>query len=239
MFKINTALVTGGTKGLGHALTLALAKQGAHVFTTGRNADAIESLQTLAREESLSIDVLRSDVSSWEDNQMLAKHIEESERSLDLVIHNASILGPRVTLQEYPVEQFEKVMEINVNGPFMLTKLLLPHITDGGCIQMMSSGVGNQGRAEWGAYCISKFATEGMGQILAAELRERQIRVHIIDPGSMRTEMRAKAYPQEDPNTLITPAENTKVFLWLATQGGLETSGQRYKAKELREELGD
>ena len=66
MFKINTALVTGGTKGLGHALTLALAKQGAHVFTTGRNADAIASLQTLAREESLSIDVLRSDVSSWD-----------------------------------------------------------------------------------------------------------------------------------------------------------------------------
>jgi len=104
----------------------------------------------------------------------------------------------------------------------------------GASIVNVVSGVSVEGRAEWGAYSVSKFGIEGLTQILAAELEERGIRANAVDPGGMRTEMRAAAYPEEDPMTRITPEENTDVFLYLASDESKGAAGQRFKAQEFR-----
>jgi NAD(P)-dependent dehydrogenase (short-subunit alcohol dehydrogenase family) len=105
---------------------------------------------------------------------------------------------------------------------------------EGGSIVNVVSGVSVEGRPEWGAYSVSKFGVEGLTQILASELEDRGIRVNAVDPGGMRTGMRAAAYPDEDPMTRITPEENTDVFLYLASDDSRGVTGRRFKAQEFR-----
>jgi NAD(P)-dependent dehydrogenase (short-subunit alcohol dehydrogenase family) len=124
------------------------------------------------------------------------------------------------------------VLEANLTGPFLLTKAVIPYMPKGGSIINITSGVSIEGRPRWGAYSVSKFGLEGLTQVLAAELEEHRIRVNSVDPGSMRTEMRAAAYPDEDPTTLTTPEENTYVFLYLASDESRNVTGERFKAKE-------
>ena len=103
---------------------------------------------------------------------------------------------------------------------------------EGGSIINVVSGVSVEGRAEWGAYSVSKFGIEGLTQILASELGQSGVRVNAVDPGGMRTDMRAAAYPEEDPQTRITPEENTAVFLYLASDESINVTGERFKAQE-------
>ena len=225
------ALVTGGSRGLGRALSLALARSGFVVYATGRNPAPLELLQTFAAEDGLAIVGVRSDIASSTDNQALVEMLEADVGRLDLVVHNASLLGPRVSLSDYPSEAFEAVMAANANGPYDLTRKLVPLLGSGACIQFVTSGVGVVGKAGWGAYSVSKFALEGMAQIWAEELKEVGVRVFVIDPGSMRTQMRAEAFPMESPEALIAPEANVNPFLWLAKEGGIEQSGERFKAQ--------
>jgi NAD(P)-dependent dehydrogenase (short-subunit alcohol dehydrogenase family) len=113
-----------------------------------------------------------------------------------------------------------------------VSKAAIPYLSDGASIINVVSGVSVEGRAEWGAYSVSKFGMEGLNQILAAELAERGVRVNAVDPGGMRTDMRAAAYPEEDPQTRITPEENTAVFLYLASDESRDVTGERFKAQE-------
>src|SRR4051794_40050296 len=108
---------------------------------------------------------------------------------------------------------------------------------EGGSIINVTSGVSIEGRPEWGAYSVSKFGLEGLTQILAAELKDRGIRVNSVDPGGMRTEMRALAYPEEDPQTRITPEENTSVFLYLASDKSRDITGERFKAQDFQQTI--
>jgi len=234
MSQSKVAVITGGTKGLGKALSFAFAKRGWKVFTTGRNTPNILALREEATKEKLPIQVIQSDVSSLTDNQALAKHIKKEVGGIDLLVHNASILGPRLTLEDYAPETFEKVLAINTTGPFHLTQALLPLLKDNAAVQFVTSGVGIVGKAKWGAYSVSKFGLEAIAQIWAAELKERGVRVYTIDPGSMRTDMRAQAYPEEDPNTLITPEDNIACFISLAEEASLAVSGERFKAKSFK-----
>jgi NAD(P)-dependent dehydrogenase (short-subunit alcohol dehydrogenase family) len=127
------------------------------------------------------------------------------------------------------------VLEANLTGSFLLTKAVIPHMPEGGSIVNITSGVSIEGRPRWGAYSVSKFGMEGLTQILAAELEDRGIRVNSVDPGSMRTEMRAAAYPNEDPNTLITPEENIDIFLDLISDESKGVTGERFQAKEFQQ----
>ncbi len=223
------ALVTGGTRGLGRALTLDLARRGCRVFATGRSEAGLEALARDAG--ALPVVPLRADASDVADNAAVAARVAE-EGGLDVLIHNAGVLGPRVPIADYPPEEFSRVLAINTFGPFDLSRQLIPHLRPGASVQLLTSGVSIEGRACWGAYSVSKFALEGLAQILAAELRERGIRVNAVDPGSMRTPMRAAAYPEEDPMTLVTPEENTACFLWLALEADLSVSGRRFRARD-------
>ncbi len=229
------AVVTGASKGLGKALALAYVKEGAKVVVNSRSE---ESIRPVAEEvEKLGGEVLAvaADVSTKEGAGKLVSETVECFGSIDILVNNAGILGPRVAIEEYPEDEWKAVIEANVNGPFLVSKAAAPHMRSGGSIVNVVSGVSVEGRAEWGAYSVSKFGLEGLSQILAAELEERGVRSNAVDPGGMRTEMRAAAYPDEDPMSRVTPEENTAVFIYLASDESKGVSGQRFKAQEFKD----
>jgi NAD(P)-dependent dehydrogenase (short-subunit alcohol dehydrogenase family) len=152
---------------------------------------------------------------------------------VSVLVHNAGLLGPRVPLSEYPPDVFAQVMAVNVFGPFDLTRQLLPLLGPGATIEFVSSGAGTGPRERWGAYNVSKIAVEGLGGIFARELAGRDVRVYLVDPGPMRTGMRARAYPDEDPATLDLPDARAGVFVWLAESPDAPPSGTRVDAREI------
>jgi len=227
-------VVTGASQGLGRALALAFAGEGARLVVNSRSE---ESIRPVAREaESAGAEVLAvaADVSGNADVERLVGDAVEQFGGIDVLVNNAGLLGPRVAIEEYPEDEWRRVIDANLTGPYLVSKAAIPHMRPGGSIINVVSGVSVEGRAEWGAYSVSKFGIEGLTQILAAELEDRGIRVNAVDPGGMRTDMRAAAYPDEDPNTRITPEENTAVFLYLASNESNGVTGQRFKAQEFR-----
>lgn len=234
MLEGRTAVITGASQGLGKALALAFAGEGASLVINSRSE---ESIRPVAKEaEKLGAEVLAvpADVSKAADVEKLVEAAVDRFGEIDVLVNNAGLLGPRVQILDYPEDEWRSVLEANLTGPYLVSKAAIPHMPEGASIINVVSGVSIEGRAGWGAYSVSKFGLEGLTQILAAELKERGIRVNAVDPGGMRTDMRAAAYPQEDPMTLITPEENTAVFLYLASDDSKGVTGQRFKAQEFQ-----
>ncbi len=234
MLRGKVVMITGASRGLGRALALAFAREGASLVINSRSEDSLEPVAGEAEETGAEVLAIPADVSVEADVEGL---VDESVRRfgrIDVLVNNAGVLGPRVPIEEYPEDEWRKVLDANLTAPFLLTRTVIPHMPEGGSIINMTSGVSVEGRAEWGAYSVSKFGVEGLTQILAAELKDRGIRVNSVDPGGMRTEMRAAAYPNEDPTTRITPEENTAVFLYLASDESREVTGERFKAQEFQ-----
>ena len=234
MLEGKVALVTGASQGLGRALALAFAREGARVAINSRSEESIRPVAGEAESAGAEVLALAADVSRIADVERLVGATVERFGRIDVLVNNAGVLGPRVPIEEYPEDEWRRVMDANLNGLFLVTKAAIPHMPEGGSIINVVSGVSVEGRAEWGAYSVSKFGVEGLTQILASELKERGIRANAVDPGGMRTEMRAAAYPEEDPMTRITPEENTGIFLYLASEESREVTGQRFKAQEFR-----
>ena len=234
MLEGKVALVTGASQGLGRALALAFAREGARVAINSRSEEGVRPVAGEAESAGAEVLALAADVSRSADVERLVGAAVERFGRIDVLVNNAGVLGPRVPIEEYPEDEWRRVMDANLNGLFLVTKAAIPHMPEGGSIINVVSGVSVEGRAEWGAYSVSKFGVEGLTQILASELEERGIRANAVDPGGMRTEMRAAAYPEEDPMTRITPEENTGVFLYLASDESREVTGQRFKAQEFR-----
>lgn len=228
------ALVTGASQGLGRALALAYAEEGAKIVINSRNESSIKPVAEEAEGKGAEVLALAADVSDGGDVQRLVNAAVERFGRIDVLVNNAGVLGPRVTIEEFPEDEWRKVIDANLTGPYLVSKAVIPHMPEGASIINVVSGVSVEGRAEWGAYSVSKFGIEGLTQILAAELEERGIRTNAVDPGGMRTEMRASAYPEEDPSTRITPEENTDVFLYLASDESKEVTGERFKAQDFQ-----
>lgn len=234
MLEGKVVMITGASQGLGKALALACARDGASLVINSRNE---ESIRLVAEEaESLGAEVLAlaADVSKSADVENLVGAAAERFGRIDVLVNNAGVLGPKVRIEEYPEDEWRRVIDANLTGPFLVSKAAIPYMQEGGSIVNVVSGVSVEGRAEWGAYSVSKFGVEGLTQILAAELKERGIRANAVDPGGMRTDMRAAAYPDEDPMTRITPEENVDVFLYLASDESKGVTGERFKAQEFR-----
>jgi NAD(P)-dependent dehydrogenase (short-subunit alcohol dehydrogenase family) len=228
------AMITGASQGLGRALALAYAREGAMLAINSRN---YESIRDVVEEiHGLGVEVLGigADVTSSSDVEDLVDVAVEHYDRIDVLVNNAGLLGPRVAIEEYPEDEWRRVLDANLTGPFLVSKAVIPYMREGASIVNVTSGVSIEGRAEWGAYSVSKFGMEGLTQILAAELKDRGIRVNSVDPGGMRTGMRAVAYPNEDPTTRITPEENTAVFLYLASNESRDITGERFKAQEFQ-----
>ena len=232
MLQGKVALITGASQGLGRALALAYAKEGASLVVNSRSE---ESIRPVAEEvEGLGAEVLAvaADVSKGQNARRLVEEAAGRFGGIDVLVNNAGLLGPRVAIEDYPEEEWRRVIDANLTGPYLVSKAAVPHLREGASIINVVSGVSVEGRAEWGAYSVSKFGVEGLSQILAAELEGRGVRSNAVDPGGMRTEMRAAAYPEEDPQTRITPEENTAVFVYLASDESRGVTGRRFKAQE-------
>ena len=233
-----TVLVTGAGDGIGRAASLAFARHGATVILAGRTTAKLEAVYDLIAEAGWPEAVIQPiDLAgaSEEDYLAMADAVSAEFGRLDGLLHNASELGQRTPVANYQASTWHKVMQVNVNAQFLLTKALLPVLSasEDASIVLTSSGVGRAGRPFWGAYAVSKFATEGFCQVLAGELTETtNIRVNCLNPGATRTRMRAAAYPAEDPRTLKTPEQIMPAYLYLMGRDSVGVSGGSFDAQE-------
>lgn len=231
-------LVTGAGDGIGRAVSLALARHGATVILLGRTQEKLEAVYDqikAAGGPEPAMAPVNLDVARPQDYEALADMFDKEFGRLDGILHNASILGDITPLEQYEYSTWDTVMQVNVNAAFYLTRALIPLLreSDDASILFTSSSVGRKGRAFWGAYAVSKFATEGMMQVLADELENvSRIRVNSINPGATRTRMRALAYPAEDASTLKTPEQIVPAYLYLLGPASTGVTGQALDAQQ-------
>jgi NAD(P)-dependent dehydrogenase (short-subunit alcohol dehydrogenase family) len=232
-------LVTGASQGLGREMALRFAREGAAGLSlVARHVDELNNVRDRVRKIAPKIDVvvIEADVSKPRDiERIVASTLAQFKGHLDVLVNNASTIGPSPmpNLLDYPVEDFRNVLDTNLIGPFLLIKSALPAmIEDGGSIINVTSDAGQVGYPGWGAYGISKFGLEGMSQTWASELKETDVRVNWVDPGSMNTAMHRAAEPEEDPSEWADPAEVTDVFVFLASDESKSVTGKRFQAQE-------
>lgn len=227
-------VITGASRGLGHALAKVFADRGARVAFCARGAASVRELADELTRDGASVFADACDVRDEAQIERFVTNVVDRFGRVDALVNNASILGSRVPFADYSAAQWRDVLDVNLTGTFLTTRAVLPMMKRqrAGSIVNLSSGVGNRGRPNWGAYLVSKWGIEGFTYALAEEVRGDGIRVNVVDPGAMRTEMRAAAYPQEDPMTLRTPRETAAVYLYLASDASADVTGQRFKAQE-------
>lgn len=219
LLKDRVILVTGAGRGIGAAAAQAFAAHGATVLLLGKTEanlsrvyDAIEA----AGHPQPAVIPFNLETALAHQYDELAAMIESEFGKLDGLLHNASIVGPRTPLEQLSGDNFMRVMQVNVNATFMLTSTLLPllKLSSDASVVFTSSSVGRKGRAYWGAYAVSKFATEGLMQVLADEVDGvAPVRANSINPGATRTDMRAQAYPGENPMNNPLPEAILPVYL--------------------------
>lgn len=236
--KDRVILVTGAGYGIGRTAALNYARAGATVLLLGRTQEALNDTYDLIEAEQLPQPaVLPFDLETKEEAlfQQLAQLITEHFGRLDGLLLNAGVLGQRTPLDNYHWETWQQVMQINVNGQFALVKQLLPLLhqaKEDASIIFTTSSVGREGRAYWGAYSVSKFATEGLMQVLAQELENTSnIRVNCINPGATRTQMRASAYMTENPKDVPEADIIMPLYLYLMSPSSIGTHGQSLDAQ--------
>lgn len=238
--KGRVVLVTGAGAGIGRAVSLSLAKAGAEVILLGRSVRKLEAVHAeiaqLGAPEA-SIVPLDLEKALAKDYEAVADAIGKRYGRLDGLLHNAALLGTLTPIDQYEVPTFMRVMHVNVTAAFILTQHLFPLLraSQDAAVLFTSSGVGKRGRAFWGAYSVSKFAVEGLTQVLAHETEgNSNIRVNIIDPGKVRTAMRRQAYPSEAQESLPTPESLTSPYLALLGPASRGVTGQRFEAQASR-----
>ncbi|MFW1677521.1 YciK family oxidoreductase [Pontibacter sp. JAM-7] len=230
-------LVTGAGSGIGRTAAISYAAHGATVILLGRTLDKLEAVYDeieAAGYPQPALVPLNLDSAPEHDFDELASTLNQEFGRLDGILHNAGILGVRTPLSSYDPVIWQQVMQVNVTAPFMLTQALMPLLekAENASIIFTSSGVGRQGRAFWGAYSVSKFATEGMMQVLADELENiSNIRCNCINPGATRTQMRTTAYPAENPADNPAAEEIMPLYLYLMGNDSLTTNGQSLNAQ--------
>lgn len=230
-------LITGASDGIGRALALHAAGHGAQVILHGRNAkklakvyDEIEALASAPRPSIAVLDLASAGSDAY---RSLADSLEAEFGRLDGLVHNASILGDRFSIEQYDVVQWQQVMHVNVTAAFALTQVCLPLLKQARdpSVIFTSSGVGRVGKAYWGAYAASKFAIEGLSQVLANEHREGKLRSNCINPGPTRTGMRLAAYPAEDRDILKRPDEILAPYVYLLGPDSQGVTGESLDAQ--------
>ena len=229
LLKDRIIMVTGAGDGIGATAARTFARHGATVALVGRTQRKLEAVYDAIQEDGGPepiIAVIDFAKAQGDDYQNIADAIDQEFGRLDGVLHNASMLGQRSPIEHFDSKVWLEVMHVNVNATFLLTQALLPVLRKAAdpAVVFTSSGVGRTGRAHWGAYAASKFATEGLMETLADE--EPNMRVNCINPGATRTAMRKLAYPAEDPSQLATAADIMPTYLYLLGPDSAGVSGQ-------------
>jgi NAD(P)-dependent dehydrogenase (short-subunit alcohol dehydrogenase family) len=229
--------ITGASSGIGHAVALACAQHAAEVVLIGRNAKKLEAVHAeiaACGAPETSIAVLDLESALARDYDQLADALLTRYGRLDGLLHNAGVLGTLTPIEHYDVPTWCRVLHVNLTAAFALTQVLLPALKKSAdaAVVFTASAVGREGRAYWGAYAVSKFAVEGLSQVLAAELEGiSHVRVNTLNPGRTRTAMRRQAYPAEDLQTLPLPAALTGPYLALLGPASRGVTGQAFDAQ--------
>jgi NAD(P)-dependent dehydrogenase (short-subunit alcohol dehydrogenase family) len=224
--------ITGASDGLGRAVAIACARHGAKLVLIGRNPRKLETVYNeivaIPSAADSTIALLDLENALAADYDKLAAAITERFGKLDGLLHNAGLVGTLAPIEHYDVPTWCRVMHVNVTAAFALTQVLLPTLrqSNDASIVFTSSTVGRKARAYWGAYAVSKFAVEGLSQVLASELENvSSIRVNALNPGPARTKMRRAAYPAEDMETIPTPESLTGPYLALLGPASVGVTG--------------
>ena len=235
--KDKTILITGTGSGIGRAAAKTLSQFGAQLILLSKDLGKLESLYEEIVEQGLKEPLIHPmDFEDAEEEQYLKikEAIKDRFENLDGLINNAGILGEKKPLEQYQYSIWKKVLNVNLDSAFLLTKTLLPLLNHSkpSSVVFTSSGVGRKGRAYWGGYAISKFATEGMMEVFADELENTsKIRVNCINPGAVRTKMREEAYPAEDPEKNPQPEEIMNLYVYLMSDVSKDINGQSINAQ--------
>ena len=225
-------LITGASDGIGKAVARAAAAHGATVILHGRNVRKLEGVYDsivksgAPRPSILQLDFEKAGPAEYE---QLVAAIDKEFGRLDVLLHNAGMLGERAPIEHYDVAKWMRTLHVNVNAPFILTRSCLPLLkrSQDPSIVFTSSGVVAQPRAFWGAYLVSKWASDGLMRMLAEELENSPaMRVNSINPGKVKTNMRLQAYPAEDRSKLAEPESIVAPYLYLFGADSKGVSGQ-------------
>ncbi|WP_185265648.1 YciK family oxidoreductase [Halopseudomonas xiamenensis] len=237
LLKGRVILVTGAGDGIGRACALSCAAHGASVVLLGRTLSKLEAVYDeieAAGHPQPAICPLNLETAAEKDYDELADQLFDTFGKLDGLVHNAALLGPRTLLDSVKNEAWQQLMQVNVNAPFALTKAMMPLLRTApdASVIFVSSSVGRKARAYWGPYAVSKFAIEGLMQVMADEQEgTSEIRVNSVNPGATRTAMRKAAYPAEEPEKNPEPAQIMPVFLYLLGPDSKGVNGQALDAR--------
>ena len=231
-------LISGAGQGIGAAAARCFARYGATTILLGRTVKHLENVYDDIESDGSpqpAIFPLNLESAAPADYASLQEVLSENFGRIDGVLHNAAILGDLTPIEQYSPETWQRVMQTNVNGSFQLSRSLIPLLRAAKDPSMVFTGssVGRKGRASWGAYAVSKFAVEGLMQVLASELDESEhpVRVNLINPGGTRTRMRRSAFPGETAEETPTAAEIMPLYLYLMGPDSRGISGRSLDAQ--------
>lgn len=229
-------LVSGAGDGLGRAASLAYARHGATLILVGRTQKKLEAVydeilaEQLANPMLMPLDLAKAGLREFE---LIAAAIEREFGRLDGLLHSAATLGTLTPLALYDLDTWQRVMQVNFNAAYLLTRAclgVLERSADASVI-FTTSEMARQGRAYWGAYAAAGAALENLAQVWADELNTNSpIRMNTLDPGAVRTALRARAYPGENPLSLPLPEAVMPLYLYLMGPDSQGTSGQALRA---------
>ncbi len=238
LLKGKVILVTGAHSDIGQAVSMAAASQGATIVLLDKNIPKLELLYDEIEANGYpqpAIYPMDLSGASLKDFQDLADNIEQEFQLLDGIVHAETLLGSLMPLDQYNLEHWTRVMQVNLHAPFIISRFCLPLLDKAryASIIFNSDDVGHQGKAYWGAYAISKAGVYNLMQIMADELEvNTRIRVNCINPGKIANELRAQAYPGEDPGPLPTASDITDSYIYLLSELAVDIHGQEIKASE-------
>ena len=228
--KDKNILITGASKGIGRSLAVNLSKHKANVILLARNEDLLDSLYDEIKEKyNTNPMIIGCDLSQFEEDeaQEIANVVSKNYKCLDALINNASILKKMSSVNDYDLKSWKKVLNVNLTSAFLLSKYLMPLMIDSKLPRIIftSSGVANKGKAYWGAYSVSKAGIKNLSEILNDELNSlTNFKVFNFNPKETRTEMRALAYPAENPSSVKAPDELINYYLWMLSERSTSSS---------------
>jgi NAD(P)-dependent dehydrogenase (short-subunit alcohol dehydrogenase family) len=232
------ALVTGASRGIGYALSVALARAGAHIVAVARTVGGLEELDDAVKAAGSATTLVPLDMRDYDGFYRLAAALNERYRRLDVLVGNAAVGGQRSPLGHVMPPAWDEAMAINVTANYQLIRAVdgLLRRSDAGRAVFMTSGAATNTRAYAGPYSTSKAALNALARTYAAETEGTAVRVNLFNPGPTRTGMRAQVMPGEDPMTLPTPEQVAEKIVDLCLPSFLETGKlYDYRAGKLLE----
>jgi NAD(P)-dependent dehydrogenase (short-subunit alcohol dehydrogenase family) len=212
------ALITGASRGIGRAAALALAREGAHVVILARTVGALEELDDEVRAGGGTATLVELDLSRGDKLDALGPSLYQRWDRLDILVGNAGVLGPVSPLAHVTTDAWASVLDTNLTANWRLIRTCDPLLrrSDAGRAIFVGSNASPEATAYWGPYATSKAGLETLVKTYAREIENTPVRVNLIDPGPVRTALRAKAFPGEDPMTLPAPEDVAPMFVQLA-----------------------